>query len=72
MNAKAMKIRVMLMPYVMMSTEHFGANVIMDLKVMAENVMTSMNVLNTRMNANSIRIAITMMAVTLVNVKIRV
>lgn len=72
MNAKAMKIRVMLMPYVMMSMEHFGANVIMDLKVMAENVMTSMNVLNTRMNANSIRIAITMMAVTLVNVKIRV
>ena len=72
MNATAMKIRVMLMPYVMMSMEHFGANVIMDLKVMAENVMTSMNVLNTRMNANSIRIAITMMAVTLVNVKIRV
>ena len=72
MNAKAMKIRVMLMPYVMMSMAHFGANVIMDLKVMAENVMTSMNVLNTRMNANSIRIAITMMAVTLVNVKIRV
>ena len=72
MNAKAMKIRVMLMPYVMMSMEHFGANVILDLKVMAENVMTSMNVLNTRMNANSIRIAITMMAVTLVNVKIRV
>ena len=52
MNAKAMKIRVMLMPYVMMSMAHFGANVILDLKVMAENVMTSMNVLNTRMNAN--------------------
>ena len=64
-----MKILVTWTPYVMMSMVHFGANAGMDSKEMAENVMTSMNVLNTYMNANSIQIAITMMVVTRVNVK---
>lgn len=53
----------------MMSMVHFGVNVTMDSKEMAENVMTSMNALNTYMSANSIQIAIIIMAVTRVNVK---
>lgn len=53
----------------MMSMAHFGVNVEMDSKAMAENAMTSMNALNTYMNANSIQIAIIMMAVTRANVK---
>ena len=53
----------------MMSMAHFGVNVVRDSKAMAENAMTSMNVLNTYMNANSIQIAIIMMAVTRANVK---
>ena len=53
----------------MMSMGHFGVNAGMDSKEMAENAMTSTNVLNTYMNANSIQIAITMMVVTRVNVK---
>ena len=53
----------------MMSMAHFGVNVAMDSKAMAENAMISMNALNIYMNANSIQIAIIMMAVTRVNVK---
>ena len=53
----------------MMSMAHFGVSVARDLKAMAENAMISMNALNIYMNANSIQIAIIMMAVTRVNVK---
>jgi len=57
------------MAYVMMNMVPFGVNVKLGSKVMAEIVMTLMNVLNTHMTANLIRIVMTMMAVTRVYVK---
>ena len=59
------------MLYVMMNMVHSGVNVLMDSKVMVENVTTLMSVLNTRMNANLTPIAIIMLVATLVNVKVR-
>ena len=59
------------MLYVTMSMVLTGANVLTDSRVTVENVTILMSVRNTHMSVNFIQIAIIMMAVTLVNVKVR-
>ena len=59
------------MLYVMMNMVLFGANVSMDSRETVENVTILMSARNTHMIVNLIQIAIIMMAVTLVNVKVR-
>ena len=59
------------MLYVTMSMVLSGANVSTDSRVTVENVTILMSVRNTHMSVNLIQNAIIMMAVTLVNVKVR-